>query len=95
MNKEIKKCRKCRLWKSRKNTLSGEGNPRSRLMLIAQAPGEKEDRKGKMFIGPSGKKLDELDRQWYDYDTYWDSIRQLTPKIDELIVEFNERVGLY
>jgi DNA polymerase len=29
-------------------------------MLIAQAPGENEDRKGRMFIGPSGKVLDEL-----------------------------------
>jgi DNA polymerase len=29
-------------------------------MLIAQAPGEHEDREGKMFIGPSGKVLNEL-----------------------------------
>lgn len=29
-------------------------------MLIAQAPGENEDREGKMFIGPSGKVLEEL-----------------------------------
>lgn len=47
------------------------------------------------WIEQQGKKLDELDRQWYDYDTYWDSIRHQTPKLDELIVEFNERVGLY
>jgi DNA polymerase len=32
----------------------------ARLLLIAQAPGETEDREGKMFIGPSGKVLDEL-----------------------------------
>lgn len=36
----------------------------------------------------------ELNRQWYDYDNYWGSIRQLTPKIDELITQFNRRVGL-
>jgi len=29
-------------------------------MLVAQAPGEKEDAEGEMFIGPSGKVLDEL-----------------------------------
>jgi DNA polymerase len=29
-------------------------------MLIAQAPGEHEDREGRMFIGPSGIVLDEL-----------------------------------
>jgi uracil-DNA glycosylase family 4 len=29
-------------------------------MLIAQAPGNKEDNEGKIFIGPSGKVLDEI-----------------------------------
>jgi DNA polymerase len=29
-------------------------------MLIAQAPGEHEDREGRMFMGPSGQILDEL-----------------------------------
>jgi DNA polymerase len=29
-------------------------------MLIAQASGEKEDKQGRMLIGPSGKVLDEL-----------------------------------
>jgi DNA polymerase len=29
-------------------------------MLVAQAPGEQEDKDGRMFIGPSGKVLDEL-----------------------------------
>jgi hypothetical protein len=38
--------------------------------------------------------LAELDRQWYDYENYWGSIQQLTPRIDELITQFNTRVGL-
>ena len=29
-------------------------------MLIAQAPGEQEDEQGRMFVGPSGRVLDEL-----------------------------------
>jgi DNA polymerase len=29
-------------------------------MLIAQAPGDNEDREARMFVGPSGKMLDEL-----------------------------------
>ena len=37
-----------------------EGNPHAKLILIAQAPGETEDREGRMFIGPSGKVLDKL-----------------------------------
>ena len=60
LNKEIKQCTKCRLSVSRINALCGEGNQNTKLMLIAQAPGEKEDREGTMFIGPSGKVLDEL-----------------------------------
>ena len=36
----------------------------------------------------------ELNRQWYDYEAYWGEPQKLTPKIDELIVQFNERIGL-
>lgn len=60
INKEIKECKKCRLSKSRINALCGEGDPNAKLMIIAQAPGEKEDREGRMFIGPSGKVFDQL-----------------------------------
>lgn len=60
LNKEIRGCIKCRLSESRIHALCGEGDQHAKLMLIAQAPGEKEDREGKMFIGPSGKVLDEL-----------------------------------
>jgi uracil-DNA glycosylase family 4 len=60
LNDEIKTCKKCRLTKTRKNVLCGEGNLYAELMLIAQAPGEKEDKEDKMFIGPSGKVLDGL-----------------------------------
>jgi len=60
LNSEIRTCRRCRLVNSRINALCGEGNLHAELMLIAQAPGGNEDREGKMFIGPSGKVLDEL-----------------------------------
>jgi len=38
--------------------------------------------------------VDELNRQWYDSERYWRMIQKLTPKIDELITQFNQRVGL-
>ena len=60
LNEKIRQCHKCRLSKTRTNAICGEGNPNAKLMLIAQAPGENEDREGRMFIGPSGKVLDEL-----------------------------------
>lgn len=46
------------------------------------------------WIEQQGMELDELNAQWYDYPSYWANIQQLTPKIDELIVQFNEKVGL-
>ncbi len=58
--KEIRRCNLCRLHKTRTNALPGEGDMTSELMFIAQAPGREEDQKGKMFVGPSGKVLDEL-----------------------------------
>ncbi len=60
LNGEIKRCHQCRLAETRINALCGEGNLHADLMLIAQAPGEHENREGRMFIGPSGKVLDEL-----------------------------------
>ena len=49
LKEKIRRCKKCRLWRTRRNALPGEGDPHSRLMLIAQAPGESEDREGEMF----------------------------------------------
>lgn len=60
LNKEIKKCKKCRLYETRENAICGEGDLDSNIIMIAQAPGEKEDKEGKMFIGPSGEILNDL-----------------------------------
>jgi len=60
LNKEIRNCKKCRLWKLRKNTVSGKGPVNARIMILGQSPGAKEDKIGKPFIGRAGKLLDEL-----------------------------------
>ena len=36
------------------------GNPEARLMLVGEAPGYEEERKGEPFIGPAGQKLDDI-----------------------------------
>jgi len=46
------------------------------------------------WIEQQGKELKELNAQWYDHDNYWGSVRTLAPKVDELIHQFNERVGI-
>jgi len=57
---EILACRKCPLWKTRKNAVPGEGSPNSQIVFIGEAPGYWEDIKGKPFVGAAGKFLDTL-----------------------------------
>ena len=60
LNSQISKCTRCRLSSERIHAVCGDGNVNARLFFIAQAPGEMEDKAGKMFVGPTGKVLDEL-----------------------------------
>ncbi len=55
LNQQIRECTACPLAATRQLAVCGEGSYRSKVMFIAQAPGEVENRVGKMFIGPSGK----------------------------------------
>jgi len=47
-------CTQCKLSTTRKSVVVGEGSPKSRIMIIGEAPGEYEDRTGVPFIGDSG-----------------------------------------
>jgi DNA polymerase len=51
-------CKACPLWESGTQTVFGEGLKRSRLMLIGEQPGDREDREGHPFVGPAGRILD-------------------------------------
>ncbi len=44
------------------------------------------------WIEQQGRDLEELNSQWYDYDTYWPEIQNQIVKIDDLIKSFNARV---
>jgi len=57
LNKEIKKCKKCNLWKDAENAVPGEGPSNAKVILVGQNPGEEEDRTGKPFVGRAGKFL--------------------------------------
>jgi len=52
---KIKSCEKCPLFSTRHNTVPGEGNDKSPVMFIGEAPGEVEDLHGKPFIGKAGQ----------------------------------------
>jgi uracil-DNA glycosylase len=51
-------CRGCHLWRPATQTVFGEGLKRSRVMLVGEQPGDKEDRAGRPFVGPAGRELD-------------------------------------
>jgi cysteine synthase len=45
------------------------------------------------WVEQQGKTYDEIQEQWYERD-YWTSFQKQIPEIDELIEEFNAKVGL-
>src|SRR5207244_3928437 len=51
-------CQACDLWKLATQTVFGEGNPKSRVMLVGEQPGDQEDIQGRPFVGPAGRILD-------------------------------------
>ena len=61
---EIKKqcldCNACPLCKTRTNIVFSSGVPNNKLMLIGEAPGYWEDKKGEPFVGKAGQLLDKI-----------------------------------
>ena len=53
-------CPRCKLSKSRSTVVFGSGNPRARLMVIGEGPGEEEDRQGVPFVGRAGQLLTKM-----------------------------------
>lgn len=56
----VENCPRCGLAATRNRPVMGKGNLQAAIMLIAEAPGNSEDRDGIPFTGPSGKVLDRL-----------------------------------
>lgn len=53
-------CSLCELSASRTQTVFGVGNREADWMIIGEAPGAEEDRRGEPFVGRAGKLLDEM-----------------------------------
>ena len=56
---EILRCRRCNLWRGRRNAVPGEGSLEPLAVFIGEAPGYWEDLKGRPFVGAAGRLLDE------------------------------------
>jgi len=50
----------CNLKNTAASTVFGDGNPKTKVMLIGEAPGADEDRIGKPFVGRCGHLLDKM-----------------------------------
>lgn len=53
-------CTACGLCRTRTQTVFGVGNERAHWMIVGEAPGEQEDRKGEPFVGKAGQLLDNM-----------------------------------
>lgn len=56
----VARCTRCALHESRTQTVFGVGNPSADWMIVGEAPGAEEDRRGEPFVGRAGKLLDEM-----------------------------------
>lgn len=60
IEENIGRCYRCELGTSRLNPVPGEGSPQANVIMVGEAPGAKEDKTGKPFVGSAGKVLDEV-----------------------------------
>lgn len=56
----VAQCTRCELSGSRRQTVFGVGNQNADWMIIGEAPGAEEDRRGEPFVGRAGQILDEM-----------------------------------
>ena len=60
LKKSIIGIKNCDLKKHAKNIVFSDGNPKSKIMLIGEAPGANEDQEGLPFVGRAGQLLDKM-----------------------------------
>ena len=60
LRETVAACTRCPLHSSRTQTVFGVGNPNATWMIIGEAPGAEEDRRGEPFVGRAGKLLDQM-----------------------------------
>ena len=60
LKKSIKNIKDCSLKNNATNMVFSDGNPKSKIMLIGEAPGANEDEEGLPFVGRAGGLLDKM-----------------------------------
>jgi uracil-DNA glycosylase family 4 len=60
LRRKVAVCNRCALYQTRSQTVFGVGSESADWMIIGEAPGAEEDRRGEPFVGRAGKLLDEM-----------------------------------
>jgi len=60
LREEVRTCRKCALHSTRTQGVLGVGPTRADWLVIGEAPGAEEDRRGEPFVGAAGQLLDAM-----------------------------------
>jgi DNA polymerase len=60
LKKSISNIKNCNLKTNATNIVFSDGNPKSKIMLIGEAPGANEDEEGLPFVGRAGTLLDKM-----------------------------------
>lgn len=60
LERTVRSCTACELCNSRTQAVPGVGNPAADLLIIGEAPGQEEDRRGEPFVGRAGQLLDRM-----------------------------------
>jgi DNA polymerase len=60
VREELGDCQRCKLARTRKTIVFGQGNPRAALMFVGEAPGADEDEQGLAFVGKAGQLLTKI-----------------------------------
>ena len=60
LKKSISNLKNCNLKKNANNIVFSDGNPKSKIMFIGEAPGANEDKEGLPFVGRAGSLLDKM-----------------------------------
>jgi DNA polymerase len=60
LRQTVSGCTSCALHETRTQTVFGVGSPNADWMIVGEAPGQEEDRRGEPFVGRAGKLLDEM-----------------------------------
>jgi uracil-DNA glycosylase len=55
----LQQCRRCDLWKHATQAVAGDGPAQARIMLVGEQPGDEEDIRGRPFVGPAGRILEQ------------------------------------